>query len=410
MSDSREERVRAMQEKGTISKEQADELIAALRDEPEEGQDAGARQAHDARSGADSARNDADSARRDADRGEEHGRRRTRRRGDEWWSENSGWNPGTGGYEYRYRYRWDPTWWSGSNAQNFSRVEQPEGNDFEFKDNRVTFGKIRGLRLVRSKVNDNSFSASSVHDLRLTDSVMEGNSSAGASLHDLVMERGEMKGNSLAGTKAHDLSIRGGSTLKGTDLSGSSISSLSLDQESSIEDSHLSGAVIHDVTLSSASHLKGARLSGSRFTDFSLRSTRLEDTEISGSVLHKVDALQSEISGSTFRGIRMKDCRLSGAKLEKTTLNAVGFDDLRVENSVLKNVEIRADFDRLRRQAQGLSIQDTELENVTFVNCSFHDTTIRGIKASNLRIESRNLSDITIDSLQKLEELAGKQR
>ena len=36
MGDSREDKIRAMQEKGTITEEQANELIAALREEPRE--------------------------------------------------------------------------------------------------------------------------------------------------------------------------------------------------------------------------------------------------------------------------------------------------------------------------------------------------------------------------------------
>ncbi len=127
---------------------------------------------------------------------------------------------------------------------------------------------------------------------------------------------------------------------------------------------------------------------------------------MSGSVLHKVSFVRAELSGSNLVGVRLHKCSIQGSKIEGTRIKAVGFDDLQIQNSVLKNVEIRGDFDRFRKQAQDLSIQDSTLENVSFVNCTLRGTTIKGICASNLRIEGKNLSAMTIDSLETLQGMA----
>ena len=392
MSDSREEKIRAMQEKGTITKEQAEELLAALREEPRGNEAADAERAEAGAQARTASREDP------GDRGE-----RRRRDRDRDWDWRRDWDRDWRRYA---RGPWDSTWWSGGNAQNFSRVEQPEGESFEFKDNRVTFSKIRELRLVRSKVNDNSFSASSVHGVDLIDSEMANNSLAGASFHDLRMERAHMKGNSIAGTKLHDFSIRADSAVSRSDVSGSSISNLAVAGSSNLEDCRISGTVLHDVSIGSASTIKGSRISSSKVSDVTFAGSRVTDTEISGSVLDKVDFRGSDLKDSSLTGVRMHKCDLLGAKIEATRLKAVSFDNLRVENSTLKGVELRDDFDHFHRQVQDLQLRDATLEKVIFINCIFRGTTIKSINGSNLRIEGKNLSGMTIDSVEVLEGLA----
>jgi hypothetical protein len=87
------------------------------------------------------------------------------------------------------------------NAQTLSRVEQPEGEDFQFNDNRATYSKLRSLRLTRSRMNSNAFSASTVIDVEMADSVMEDTSLAGASLNELRMTGDE--GRQDRGLQAH---------------------------------------------------------------------------------------------------------------------------------------------------------------------------------------------------------------
>ena len=233
------DRIHAMLEKGTITQEQADELLNALSASTEtasptgdEGQETGSAAAED-RSGERQAEaprahgQGADEQRTGeswADPGGSWGdsRHRGRRRGRtfldmEWVGDmvdgiTSGLgvdmdvgpaNPVSDRSGDNYRYEWDPRWGRrrGGNSENSSRVEQPEGEAYEFQENRVVFSKVAGLRLVRAKIRDNSFSASTFRGAELTDSLIVDSSLAGASVHDLLMDRAELKDVVIAGSQ-----------------------------------------------------------------------------------------------------------------------------------------------------------------------------------------------------------------
>src|SRR5208283_1471116 len=175
MNRSAADRVRSMQEKGTITAEQAEELLKALSEDPEDepgtaGQDSGVEAGSgETAEGQGKAEEDTAPGRR--------GARRSRSFFDMEWvddmvggitsglgisSDRGDWDPGTEKYAYDYHYEWDPRRGGrrGGNAQNSSRVEAPEGDSFEFRGNRVAFSKLSGMHYVRSRVKDNSFSAS----------------------------------------------------------------------------------------------------------------------------------------------------------------------------------------------------------------------------------------------------------
>jgi hypothetical protein len=169
------DRIRAMKEKGTITQEQAEELLGAISEETPAEQEEPAEQPDPHR-----------------------GRRHSRAFFDMDWVGDmvDGITSGLGAASDRdrssdeYRYEWDPRWGRrrGGNAESTSRVEQPEGESFEFQENRVIFSKLSGMHLVRSKVRDNAFSASTLRDAALTDSSIVDSSLAGASVHDLRMD------------------------------------------------------------------------------------------------------------------------------------------------------------------------------------------------------------------------------
>ena len=174
------DRIRAMKEKGTITPEQAEELLGAL--EAEEAAEAAGAQAEGpaGSAGAGPGSGPRAAAPDDEEEIRSGGRRRGRRRSGsfldmEWVGDmvegitsgiGSGLPPFTDwkGPGDNYRYEWDHRWSRrrGGNAENSSRVEQPEGESFEFQENRAVFSKLSGMRLVRSKIRDNSFSASTL--------------------------------------------------------------------------------------------------------------------------------------------------------------------------------------------------------------------------------------------------------
>lgn len=416
------DRIRAMREKGTITAEQADELLKALA-EDEARQEPGT-SAENARAGEPGGASASSGPRQDAgdeDRRSRRGRRRSGAFLDMDWVGDmvdgitSGLGAGAAewaegkwkGPADNYRYEWDHRWSRrrAGNAENSSRVERPEGEQFEFQDNRAVFSKIAGLHLVRSKVRDNSFSASTFKGADLVDSTLVDSSLAGASLHDLRMDHAEMKDVSIAGSKVSRLDLQDRSGLKNVKFAGSSVSSLDLEGESWIEDTRVSGTTLSGFTLSGKTRIKDTRLSGSAANEISLRGASITDTRLDGCKLANLDIEGTEIQGCAARGVSLHGSTISGSRIKDSRFDAIGFRSSTIERSELKSVVFR-DLPTGYFWAEHFHITDSKLDDVHFVGCRLSNCTIRGVKASHLLIRGRDLSGRTIERAEDLREIS----
>ena len=215
MSSKEADRIRSMQEKGILTPEQAEELLKALEGDEDV---PGALEPPEPPVGASAQPQSESDKEWDDDDWGKRGRRRHRHTFLPEGFLEMGWvddmvdgitsglgvrtspgSPGAGAgnaenYRYDYRYDWGRKGgrWT-ANGESSSRVEQPEGEGYEFRGNRVVFSRSSGMHLVRSKLRDNSFSASTLKDVDMVDSSMVDCALAGASLHELHMERSELK-------------------------------------------------------------------------------------------------------------------------------------------------------------------------------------------------------------------------
>jgi uncharacterized protein YjbI with pentapeptide repeats len=403
------DRIRAMKEKGTITEEQAEELLKAIAEETAE--------PIDDRSGAQPTPGEANSGGR---------RQRSRAFFEMDWvgdmvdgitSKLGAFSSGdhfSGDWGHAgddYRYEWDPRWGRrrGGNAKNSSRVEQPEGESFEFQENRVVFSKISGMRLVRAQVRDNAFSASTLRGAQLTDSAILDSSLAGASVHELLMDNSEIRDVVIAGSKLNRLELKGASRMKNVKLSGSSVSALCLESGSQIEDTRFAGVAINGCRFWEKTRLKDARLHGTVVNHCTFRGLTLTDTRLDGCSLGSTRLAESEISGCALRGVSFRDSEITESRIKDSRLEAVGFASLKILRSELQHVTIRDIFDgRMPRKAENLSLIEAQLDNVQFIGCRFHDTTIRGVKVDNIRIRGKDLSGRTFDNVEDLKALSEK--
>jgi uncharacterized protein YjbI with pentapeptide repeats len=441
MKNTAAERIRAMLDKGTITKEQADELLNALAEAEADG--GAADQAEG--SPSDRATGDAPQAgtprvggpetsgpresRDDSwgprDDGRYRGRRRSRSFLDMDWVGDmvdgitSGLGVGTDAGPRppasddrsgdNYRYEWDPRWGRrrGGNAENSSRVEQPEGEAFEFQENRVVFSKIAGLHLVRAKIRDNSFSASTFKGADLTDSAIVDSSLAGASVHDLLMDRAELKDVVIAGSKITRMEMRSGAAMKNVKISGSPVSSFTLEGDSRIEDTRLAGVVVSGCSLSRKTRIKDTRFNGSSLNGLTMAGVTLADTRVDGCTLGATRLEETEITGCVIRGVSLQDSVIIRSRIKDARLEAVGFAGLSIEGSELKNMVIRDAFEgRFPRKMEGLRFIDVKLDNVQLVGCLLRDTTFKGFSAEGIRIRGRDLSGRTFQSADELRALS----
>ncbi len=406
MNNKAADRIRAMKEKGTITQEQAEELLGAISEGKQE-------EKEDPAGGG------------EPGPGETYGRHRGGRRSRsflemDWVGDMvDGITSGLGVASGRdhdwgrsgddYRYEWDPRWGRrrSGNAESSSRVEQPEGESFEFQENRVIFSKLSGMHLIRSKVRDNAFSASTLRGAELTDSAIVDSSLPGASVHELLMDASEMKDVVIAGSKLNRLELRGASGMKSVKLSGTSVSGFSLESGSRIEDTRFAGVSINGCRFSEKTRLKDTRLHGTAVNHCTFQGVTLTDTRIDGCTLGNSSLADTEISGCALRGVSFHDSAIIGSRIKDARLEAVGFASLKIERSELKNVAIRDVFDgRFPKKVENLSLVDVKLDNVQFIGCTFRDTTIRGVKTDNLRIRGRDLSGMTIEKVEDLQALS----
>jgi uncharacterized protein YjbI with pentapeptide repeats len=433
MNSKAADRIRAMKDKGTITEEQAEELLAALPDEPEDHEAGGSAAQNSEQTAGQTGRQGAgDAGRDDRPRGDGPGDERfSRRRGPrhaafldmEWVgdmvegittglgvaADHLGTPGGNSQSRDDYRYEWDPRWGRrrGGNAESSSRVEQPEGESFDFQDNRVVFSKLSGMRLVRAKVRDNSFSASTLRGAELTDSAIVDSSLAGASVHDLLMDGSQLKDVVIAGSKLTRTELRGGSGLKNVKVAGSSLTGFNLEEGSWLEDSRCSGVTINGSTLSGKTRVKDTRLNGTTVNRCSMKSVHLTDTRIEGTTIGDTTISDTELSGCVVRGVSLHDSAISASRIKDSRLESAGFSALKIEGCTLKNIVIRDTFQgRFPAKAERLSLVDCTLDNVQFLGCTIRDTTIKGIKADGLRIRGKDLSGRTIESEEDLRALS----
>ena len=362
------DKIRSLQEKGAITQEQAEELLAALSEDIEDGETGGA---------------DAGSPdhRRTALRDGAAGRRGAKR--PPGWVRDMAdgmaagagkdlgfeeYDPDTGKYEYWYGYSWDPSdhWRKhGKNAQDLSRVEQPEGEDFTFKDNSFAFSRLRSVNLVRSVMKDNSFYAATLNDLSLKDSAVTGGSFSGASLQDVSMTDAEMKGVEVSGAKLKELVLEDGSAIAATKVSNGYVNDLKLSRGSRIEGSFFTGMKLIDI-----------RLAGSALKELTVRNAGLQDWEVS-------------------------DSSLAGCVIEN-----IGMRDVKVAQSTLNKVVFRQETERLFGWAHDLAIESCTLESCRFIDCRIRDTRITGITATGLVIRGKDLTGLRLEKAEDLAALA----
>jgi uncharacterized protein YjbI with pentapeptide repeats len=78
----------------------------------------------------------------------------------------------------------------------------------------------------------------------------------------------------------------------------------------------------------------------------------------------------------------------------------------------LNNTSFRDPFHKafglFQKSADKLSLVDCELDDVEFVDCTFRETTLKGLKARDMRFRGVDFSGKTIERIEDLEALAGR--
>ena len=265
------------------------------------------------------------------------------------------------------------TEWAGeSNSAVFSRADAPSGTDFVCEDNDLAVSSLRNVRLVRSTFSKNELNASSMQDLELIESHMTEMRLRGSSVKGGLLEKGEVRSNEMNGAGVVNLTINEG-------------------------------------------RMTGCRFNGAQVRDVGISTSAVEECRCNGSklktVVVKADSL---IKGLSTNGVLGRNWLFDNAVVSDTQFSGVRVDGLVLKRSGLERVTFKTrDWsERLDANSLGL-VRDLELQRVILKDCRFEDcrfdgTRFEGFDASNLTFKDVDFSGLVIRSADELIRLGAR--
>jgi uncharacterized protein YjbI with pentapeptide repeats len=287
-------KIRTMQKNGRLTGEQAEELIAALAGEPEE---------HETAPG--DAGNEGFAGGRNSEFSADHEARSPRFHHRSCHEFDAGWvhdvvhdvARGIGGMLDSALGSRFPRGSGGGNRLSMSKVDQPDGESYEFQGNRVTFSKIVAIRLDHGLFSDNAVSASTLHDFRLARSRFTDNLVAGSSLSQVEMADADITDCSFKASKLARIELLSGSSMCDDSFSGCSCGALTLDNKSALKDISMLCTSISGLTISNA-QLSDCEFINCRFNNTTFRNLNIADAifngcDFSGMTISSAEELRS---------------------------------------------------------------------------------------------------------------------
>ncbi len=357
------ERVLEMVKDGTLTPEQASEMIVALKD------------AIGTSAGGDSTEPQEEPA-RDERRRHRHRRygRHNRMHGD--FGEDIERAMGAGVRTLRWALKSGlhlkgSSWGHASNSAVFSRADSPTGVDFVCENNELAVSHLRDVRLNRSTFAHNDLNAANMQDVELSDSRMTGQHLRGSSIKGALIEHGEVTDNHFNGAGVVNLAVSQG-RLVGCHFNGAQVRDLGI-SASAMEASRFNGTKLRTIVLKADSLVKGLALNGVLGRNWLLEGGVVADVQ--------------------FRGVRVDGLVLKRSGMERVTFKTTDWSG-DVDPSSLRLIR-DLEFDRVI------------LKDCTFEDCHFDGTRLEGFEASNLSFRGVDFSGLVITSAEQFAKLTG---
>jgi uncharacterized protein YjbI with pentapeptide repeats len=264
-------------------------------------------------------------------------------------------------------------WGDASNSVVLSRADAPTGSEFVCQNNQLAVSQLKRLKLVRATFSDNELNAASIEEVELNESRMTGQCLRGSSIKGGLLENSEMSGNELNGARLVHLTASRGKLI-GCHFNGSQVRDLGI-ADSALEDSRCNGTKLKTLVLRNDSLVKNLRLNGVLARDWLFEAAVLSDVQFSG-------------------------LRVDGLAIRRGGLEAVTFKTARWRD--------RRDDDELPLM-RGVDLTRVILKHCTFVDCRFDGTRLEGFEASGLTFDGVDFGNRVIRSAAELEQLAKAQ-
>jgi uncharacterized protein YjbI with pentapeptide repeats len=264
-------------------------------------------------------------------------------------------------------------WGGDSNSAVLSRADAPSGQDFVCEANELSVSHLRDLRLNRSTFSHNELNAASFQDVELNDSKVTGQRLRGSSIKGGLIESGELTDNEYNGVGIVNLTISKG-------------------------------------------RLTGCHFNGAQIRDFGISSSGVEASRFNGTKLKTVVIrADSIVKGLSLNGVLGRNWLLEDAVVSETQFHGKRVDGLVLKHAGLERVVFKTTHwtERFDQSPRGL-MRDVELQQVilkdcTFEDCRFDGTRFEGFDAANLTFRGVDFTGLVIRSADDLARLAGAQ-
>jgi uncharacterized protein YjbI with pentapeptide repeats len=250
-----------------------------------------------------------------------------------------GWNqPGSHGYQGE-AYGGQAS----KNAVHMSHFDFPDGRDQVFTGNAIRMSSVKGMRLLRAEMTDNTIDMSKADDISVTDGKVVGCEFRASSVCDWKVEGATVRAASIQGSKVNDFRCSSGSALRNLRIQGASLKDFSIADNSKLADILINGTGLSDVKLVGTS-ITASEIQMTRISDFSLRDCVIKDMMMRILSLRNCvftgcafqDVVFSGSEGWAWKKQGLKDVRIENCRFEK-----VLFSDCRMTNVVLKNLTLK---------------------------------------------------------------------
>jgi uncharacterized protein YjbI with pentapeptide repeats len=203
------------------------------------------------------------------------------------------------------------------NLVNMSRFAPPEGEDFTFSENQIQLCSIDGIKLNRSEFTDNHFQGSHVNGIDAFSSKIVDCQINGSSIDQLTIKDSEFSD---------------------TKINGSKISGLALSCASKISDSNFNGVIIKTLEIMNSSELSDSKFNAVSFTNSSLDASRIEDCNVTATKFIDTKFIRAQFS----------DCNFRECKILNSSLSEIHLKDLNIRGLVLQNLTITGNAEFLK--------------------------------------------------------------
>jgi uncharacterized protein YjbI with pentapeptide repeats len=226
----------------------------------------------------------------------------------------------------------------GENSMVASKIISPRGERFSFTGNRFTTSHAQELIFVDSQFENNKTLNTHLESLSLKNSSYTASSFVNTHVKDIRVDRSEIKELNAGNTEIRGLSLRSESSIVHTKFQASSLHEISLEDDSEITDCDWNCIAIEDLKLQNGkiieSEFFGAKIKDVKFLQSSWMGVTIRKIKIKDVILDRSHFTETVLTAD----MKWKKSSLEDVRFENVFLKKVIFSNCTFQDVVFKNI------------------------------------------------------------------------